>query len=86
MKIKEITQRRPDDLCLVCGAPADLVGIFTPEDPAKWGAPRGKSRFLRYCLCSKCQGQPGTPDRVEKILWVELVSGDVIYKGELHAQ
>lgn len=86
MNLDEITQRRPGDLCLVCGHPADLAGIFTPEDPAAWGASAGKSRFFRYCLCLKCQGRPNTPDRVEKILRAMLGSGEATYRGEIHAQ
>jgi hypothetical protein len=86
MNLDEITKRLPGDLCLVCAAPADLTGIFTPEDQAAWGAPIGKSRFFRYCLCSKCQGRPNTPDKVEKILWSYLKSGEATYRGEIHAQ
>lgn len=86
MKLEEMTNPQPGDLCLVCGAPPALIGIFTPEDPIKWGAPSGKSRFFRYCLCKKCQGQPDTPDRVEKIIRAELVGGSVIYRGEIYAQ
>jgi hypothetical protein len=86
MNLDEITKRLPDDRCLVCGGPAALAAIFMPEDPAKWGAPIGKSRFFRYCLCSKCQGQPNTPDRIEKILWSYLKSGEATYRGEIHAQ
>ncbi|NLX50503.1 MAG: hypothetical protein GXY72_00205 [Deltaproteobacteria bacterium] len=86
MKIEEMTKPRPGDLCLVCGAPPAIIGIFTPENQAAWGAPIGKSRFFRYCLCSRCQGQPDTPDRVEKIIRAELDSGDVIYRGEIYAQ
>lgn len=75
MKLEEMTQARPGDLCLICGAHPAVIGIFTPSDPILWGAPQGKTRLIRYCLCKKCQGRPQTPDTVEKIIKSELAGG-----------
>lgn len=75
MELEEMTQARPGDHCVICGAQPTVIGIFQPTDPLKWGAPIGKTRFVRYCLCSKCQGRPDTPDQVEKIIRAELVGG-----------
>jgi hypothetical protein len=86
MKLDEMRNVQPGDFCLVCGGPAALIGVFMPENPAAWGAPSGKTRFIRYCLCSKCQRQPDTPDRVEKIIRAELLGGSVIHGGDVYAQ
>jgi len=51
------------------------VAIFAPDNPEAWGAPRGRGRFFRYCLCSNCQGRPDTPEKVEKIIRAELAGG-----------
>jgi hypothetical protein len=77
MKIEEITQPRPGDLCLICGAPPAIIGVFKPQEPETWGAAPGKARFLRYCLCSKCHGRPDTPEKAEKIIRAELAGGSV---------
>ena len=75
MKLEEMTQARPGDHCLVCGAHPAVIGIFTPSDPVQWGAPQGKTRLVRYCLCQRCKQKPDTPDNVEKIIRAELVGG-----------
>lgn len=79
MKIEEMVKPRWGDKCLLCGESPAIIGIFQPEDPKVWGALPGKSRFFRYCLCSKCQSNPDTPDRVEKVIRAELVGGIVTY-------
>ncbi len=70
--MKTIIGKMPGDSCLLCGEPPAVVGIFKPDDPGTWGALPGKTRFFRYCLCSKCQGKPGTPTLVEKVIRAEL--------------
>ena len=75
MKLEEMTQARPGDHCLVCGAHPAVIGIFTPNEPLLWGAPAGKTRLVRYCLCKKCKGRPQTPETVEKIIKSELAGG-----------
>lgn len=81
MKIEEMIKPRLGDHCLVCGAHPNVIGIFTPNDPILWGAPQGKTRLIRYCLCKKCKGLPEAPDTVEKIIRAELAAG-----GVTHAQ
>ncbi len=75
MKLEEMTQARPGDRCLICGALPDVIGLFKPQKPETWGAAPGKTRFLRYCLCSKCHEKPDAPERAEKILRAELFGG-----------
>jgi len=75
MKLEELTKARPGDHCLVCGAPPAVIGIFTPDNPELYGAPAGKTRLIRYCLCEKCRTQPDTPARAEKIMLAELAGG-----------
>jgi len=64
-----------NDHCLICGGTPAVVAIFAPDDPGAWGAPGGKGRVFRYCLCSNCQGRPDTPEKVEKIIRAELAGG-----------
>ena len=68
-------EKLPLDICLICGAPPTIIGIFLPENSESWGAPIGKTRLVRYCLCNKCHGRPDTPERVEKIIQAELAGG-----------
>lgn len=75
MKLNEIVKPHPGDHCLICGGPPALIGIFTPEHPEGWGAPTGKSRFFRYCVCEKCHPKPDTTQRVEKIIRAEIAGG-----------
>lgn len=51
--------------CYLCGKPADLVGLFFPDNPQLYGAPAGKVRILLYGLCQTCQETPGTAEAVE---------------------
>lgn len=42
--------------CILCGRPADRIGVFVPDDPAKSGLgspPEGKLRVARYGLCNR---------------------------------
>jgi hypothetical protein len=75
MKVEDLKSPQQGDHCLLCGGSPVVIGIFTPSDPIQWGAPTGKVRLIRYCLCSKCQGSPDTPEKVEKIIRVELAGG-----------
>lgn len=79
MNPAEIAIPRPGDFCLLCGEPPAVIGIFRPDDPEAFGAPAGKIRLFRYCLCSKCQKLPDTPERVEKIIRAELTGGGAHY-------
>jgi len=63
------------DRCLICGNTPAVMAIFAPDDPVAWGAPGGKGRVFRYCLCSNCKGRSDTPERVEKIIRAELAGG-----------
>ena len=79
MNLSEIEKPMPGDLCLICGRPAIMAGVFIPENPRAWGAPTGRSRLFRYGLCDECKGHQDTPDKVEKILRSYLNSGEVEY-------
>ncbi len=75
MTLPDLSKPRPGDSCLLCGEKPSIIGIFTPEDPEALGAPGGKGRVFRYCLCSNCKGRPDTPENVEKIIRAELAEG-----------
>jgi len=77
MTVQELNKPRPGDFCLICGNAPAVIGVFVPEAPEIWGGTGGKSRFFRYCLCKKCQGQSNTPEKVEKIIRTELAGGGV---------
>ena len=53
----------PEESCLLCGAKADTLGVFVPDDPQAFGAPEGARRLVRYCLCKKC--------RSDFVAWLE---------------
>ena len=46
-----------------------------------FGAPEGKTRFVRYCLCAKCKDKADTPEKVEKVIFAELQGAEVTYAG-----
>jgi hypothetical protein len=79
MKLEVLSHTLPSDFCLLCGGAPDVIGIFKPEEPLKYGATPGKTRFVRYCLCSKCHGRPETPEKAEKIIRAELAGGGVTH-------
>lgn len=79
MKLDEITNSRPGDRCIVCGGSPDIIGIFRPSEPVRWGGAVGKTRLIRYCLCDTCHGRPETPEKAEKIIRSELSGGGVTH-------
>jgi hypothetical protein len=55
--------------CLLCGAPATILGCFVPHQPERWGltseAPApGTLRTVWYGLCENC-ARPGVQYVVE---------------------
>jgi hypothetical protein len=77
MSLKMLNKPRPGDACLLCGAEPSVIGVFVPEAPQKYGAVKGKKRFIRYCLCSQCHSKQGTPENVEKGIQAELSGGAI---------
>jgi hypothetical protein len=71
IKLKNFKNSWPGDHCLLCGDRSSVIGVFMPQNPQGWGAVKGKTRFIRYCLCSKCHKHK-TLDTIEKVLWAEL--------------
>jgi hypothetical protein len=65
----------PGDFCILCGGKPGVIGIFVPDDPEAWGAPGGKTRVIRYCLCERCARGENVQERVEKIIRAELSGG-----------
>lgn len=65
----------PGDFCILCGGKPDVIGVFVPEDSESWGAPKGKTRIVSYCLCTKCAKGGNVQERVEKIIRAELSGG-----------
>lgn len=79
MKLEALTENLPGDHCLLCGGAPVVVGVFIPQDPEAWGSTKGKGRIFRYCLCESCQKKPDSPERVEKIIRVEIAGGGVTH-------
>ena len=55
--------------CWICAGPAEVVGIFFPDDPDLWAGPPvapGKRRALAYGLCNQCMEIP-EPERNARI-------------------
>ena len=77
MTLHDMTKPFPGDHCLLCGDKPFCIGVFTPTDSQLYGAPAGKKRFVRYCLCEKCKGKTDTPQKVEKIIFSDLNGGAV---------
>lgn len=77
MNLKKLKNPRPGDFCLLCGADPSVIGVFVPENPQKYGASKGKVRFIRYCLCSRCHSKQGTPENVEKVILTEISGGTI---------
>jgi hypothetical protein len=75
--ISDLKKPQPGDHCLICGATPAVIGIFKPDEPEAWGAPSGKTRLIRYCLCHRCNERPDKAERAEKIIRAELAGGGV---------
>jgi hypothetical protein len=59
--------------CLLCGRrPAPWGCLFTPSDPQRFGAPRGKVRLIRYSLCGRCYRLPDRAKRAEARIRADL--------------
>ena len=59
--------------CWLCGGPAEVVGVFFPDQPDLWPGPPplpGKRRALAYGLCRRCRDipEPERNARVEALL------------------
>ena len=76
---KLVLMSLPSDACLLCGGKQEIVGIFMPTVSEVWGAPPGKVRYIRYCLCSECYKMPDITERAEKIIRHELSGGGINY-------
>jgi len=80
MKIENLISPFVGDHCLLCGKHPTVIGIFVPNDSQLYGAPAGKSRYVRYCLCEKCKAQSDTRGKVEKVIFSDLHNGEVTYE------
>lgn len=50
--------------CLLCRAPAEVLGVFVPGDPAEYG----HARAVAYGLCRACFEGPDPLELIEAIL------------------
>jgi hypothetical protein len=80
MKLENLIKPFAGDQCLLCGKHPAVIGIFVPDDPRLYGAPAGKSRYVRYCLCDKCKAQADTQEKVEKVIFSDLHGGGVTHE------
>ena len=56
---KLLTTGRVASNCILCGKAPLVLGVFTPNDSQKFGAPRGKSRVVLYALCGEHYSSDG---------------------------
>jgi hypothetical protein len=77
MKLENLIKTFSGDHCLLCGNHPAVIGIFVPDDSQRYGAPAGKSRFVRYCLCETCKSKSDTQEKVEKVIFADLNGGAV---------
>lgn len=75
MNIEDLINPFVGDQCVLCGGEPFCIGIFAPDDPQKYGAVVGKSRFIRYCLCKNCKKKSDVPERAEKTILSRLAGG-----------
>lgn len=80
MKLENIIRPATGDKCLLCGKRPAVIGIFVPEDPRLYGAPAGKSRYVRYCLCENCKAKADTQGEVEKVIFSDLHGAEVAHE------
>lgn len=80
MNLCDIHKPITGDKCLLCGNAPSVISVFVPDNPQRWGAAPGKTRFVRYCLCEKCKGKKDTPIRVEKVILAELSGGGATHE------
>ena len=60
--------------CLLCQTfPAQVAGIFQPQQPELWGGQPGKVRLIGYALCGRCYALPNLALHVEARLMADLV-------------
>ncbi len=71
--LKKLKKPLPGDSCLLCGGKPSVIGFFLPENSQEYGAAKGKTRLIRYCLCWRGQDKQGTPETVEKVIRHELL-------------
>lgn len=56
-----------DEICIVCGNPPYIVGLFFPDQSADWNAPSRSGAFL-YFLCKECSQKNKISEIVEGII------------------
>lgn len=80
MKLDNLIRPFAGDQCLLCGKYPAVIGIFVPNDSQLYGAPAGKSRYVRYCLCEKCKARPDAQEKVEKVIFSDLNGAEVTHE------
>jgi hypothetical protein len=59
--------------CFLCGAQAEYIGVFLPNDPDRWGPPHdppeaGKQRGYYYGVCGRCMRRGDVAELAERKL------------------
>lgn len=79
-QVEKLLEARDGDGCLLCGRDPAVIGLFWPRDSAAFGAPSGKGRIFRYCLCDRCieieEGQ--RTERIEKVIRFQVSNNEGI--------
>src|SRR5262245_22919164 len=72
---REPALQHPLTRCILCDAQAEIVGVFVPDVPERWGARPGRGRIIAYGLCQPCFARPDKAARVEEAIRQGLEGG-----------
>lgn len=61
--------------CLLCKTPTLNRGIFAPKNSQRYGAPKGKTRYIVYALCEKHKYNLKNTEAIENILLNDYEKG-----------
>lgn len=62
--------------CVLCGEYTHSRGVFNPNEPERYGAPRGKYTFIVYALCED-ESLEQDAVRIQKYLAAKIALANV---------
>jgi hypothetical protein len=58
--------------CILCGRATKNRDIFAPDDSQKFGAPKGKTRYIIMAVCGVHVMEGATLDEIEAIIFLRF--------------